>query len=281
MPKKVDFSKLFADTKAIPDDFVVKVGDAEYTMADIREYDKQRGGEVQAALESEQEQLKKDKAALQTASERVAKTYIELEAEKQRLVGAKPADATGGDPLAAYEADQVFAPVVKQLRKVEAEHSAALKAIDDKMKKIVESVGQMGVTYMGDKATRDFADIMAQEDPVRPKDLNLDALYKIAVEQRIYDRNNLPDIRKTYDNLTRDARHQHELKAAEARGRESLAREQQEAAMLPMPSGVHPSARQGAEMPKNLNDAFGKAGQDRELWKAVNQPTLIGGGSIQ
>ena len=279
--KKLDFATLFKDTKAFPDDFVIKLGDNDVTMGDLRAYDVERGGELQAELQRQQAQLAEDQRKLQTASERVAKTFIDLEREKASLASnGGTHQPSAADPMAAYENDQVFGPMLKYVRSVESTISSNLKQQNEKLETLVKSIGQMGVTYMGDKAASDFKAIMQRDDPVRPANLTLDTLYKLAVEGRHLDRNNLPDLNAAYDTLTRDARHKHELEQARADERTKIERERQEAAMLPMPSigGNRPPAE---AQPVNLNDAINKASQDRELWKTINTPQLIGGGSMQ
>lgn len=281
--KKVDFAKLFADRNALADDTVVKLGDAEVTIGDLRAYDEARGGELAAELKRQQDQLKTDQAKLNAASENVAKLYIELEAARKQLPTGTPATTAVTDPYANYESDQVFGPLVKALRSEQSSHKSALEALTANVDKIAKSVAAMGTTYMGDKAARDFADLMAKDDPVRPKDLSLDSLYRTAMERRILDSNNLPDIKRTYNELTRDARHAHELEQARADERAKVAREAAEGAMLPRP-GTGPFGPRPAtgEAPKNLNDAFAKASNDRELWQQVsNASSPILGGSFQ
>lgn len=280
MSKKLDFARLFADPKNA--ELSVKLGDAEFTIADLVEYDKQRGGEVMAEIKRQQADLEKQRNELATASTKVAETYVELEAEKRKLASQRPTNTTVEDPLAAYERDEVLGPVVKSLRTQQSNLEKLQADLSTKLDAINKNLGAQGVALVTSKAARDFADIMQQEDPVRPKDLSLEALHKIAVERRMYDRSNMPDIKAAYNELTRDARHAHELEAAREDERNKIAAEQAEAAMLPIP-GIHNARQQqGAEPPaKNLNDAFAKARVDKDMWKEVNTATLVGGGGIQ
>jgi hypothetical protein len=284
MTKKFDLAKLFSDPNAVPDDFEIKLGDAVVTMGDIRAYDAQRGGDVLAEVKRQQAALASEKAELQKASERVADTYVKLEAEKLRLAGVAPTTVTTtNDPLAAYEKDPVFGPVMQHMKSRETALEAATKALDAKLDAVNKLVGQVGMSVTNEKATRDFREIMSGDDPVRPTDISLDSLYKLAVERNIRDRAGLPDIKTAYNELTRDARHKHELEQARADERTKIETERAEAAMLPMP-GIGPNGRRGAsaEPPaKNLNDAFSKAGNDREMWKEISTANLIGGGAIQ
>jgi hypothetical protein len=279
---KIDFAKLFADPNTVSDDVVIKLGDAEFTMADIRAYDAQRGGEILAEVKRQQAQLATERGELQKANEAVANTFIALEAEKKRLATTTPSATTVVDPLANYESDAVFGPVVKELRAVTARQTETQKAIDARLEQLNKLVGQVGVSVTNEKASRDFREIMAGDDPVRPVDLSIDNLYKLAVERNIRDRAGLPDIKTAYNELTRDARHKQELAQARADERTKIETERAEAAMLPMP-GLGGGGRQPNATPpaRNMSDAFSKAAGDKDMWKEVHTATLIGGGAIQ
>ncbi len=272
----VDFKKLFADTTKYPDTIQLQLGDATVSLGDLRQYDASAGGALQAELKLQQDALAADRLKLEKAGEQVAQTYLALEAEKARLAGAQPPPAASTDPLARYEADEVFRPVVTHMRGIEAQNKAALEAVTSKLDQVVKSIAQMGTTYMGDKARMDFSAIPT-DDPVRPKDLTLDSLYKFAVERQVYDRNNLPDLREAYNRLTADARHTYDIAAAEQRGRDAATLEAREGAMLPRPSSGLPALPEGMKPPINIGDAFGKAASDKDLWKQINMAT----GSLQ
>lgn len=279
-----DFTRLMKDEKAFGDDLMIRVGDSDVPLGDLRAYNEQTGGDLAAELDRRAQALAVDQGKVQQASEAVAKLYTDLEAQKAAFAQERTHQplAPGSDPLAAYEADPVFGPVMKQLKTVESGYKSEFGEMSKKLDQVVRSIAQMGTTYMGDKATKDFSDIMSKDDPVRPKDLNLDSLYKFAVEQRVYDRNNLPDLKTAYERLTAPQRHTYEVQQAEQRGREAMQREINEGAMLPRPVSGLPPLPEGFKPPRNLNDAMSRAGQDRDLFKEImNASTPILGGSIQ
>lgn len=264
-----DFKKLFADKAKYPDTLEIQVGEATVSLADLREYDASVGGELQKQMKA----LQDDRAKLETASQRVAQTYIDLEAQRRTLEATPAALPTNADPLAKYEADEVFRPVVQHMRGIESKQQAALDKVTQQLDQVVKSIAQMGTTYMGDKARMDYSAIPA-DDPVRPKDLSLDALYKFAVEQRVYDQNNLPDLRTAYKKLTADARAIHNVEEARRDERAKVLQELQEGAMLPRPTSGMPALPEGMKPPLNMQDAFSKAGQDKDMWKQINNAVV-------
>lgn len=268
----VDFKKLFADKAAYGDDLKITLANGnELTLGDLRAYNAQTGGELQKELDRQKADLDNRAQTLKKAEEKTANLFIELESQRKALEasnggnGGKP---TPADPLERYERDEVFGPVVKSMREQNATLSTKLDEVTKNLDKVVKSVASMGTTYMGDKARNDFAALPA-DDPVRPKDLSLDSLYKFAVERRIYDSNNIPDVKEAYATLTRDARHKHEVAEAEKRGREARDREIAEGAMLPRPVSGLPPLPEGVKPPINMADAFAKAGTDKDMWRGI------------
>jgi hypothetical protein len=278
---KVDLKALFNDPKLVPDDFKVTLPNgAEVTMHDLRLYDSMRGGELQADLVKAQEELKAGQAQLRQSSEQVAKMFVDLQAKEAALAAAPPAAGpASADPMAAYNNDQLFGPVMTRINGIETKFDTALKTLTDKLTQSVNAIGQMGQTYMGERAMATYKDIMARQEPegIRPRDLSLDGLFKYTVDNRIYDRNNLPDLNAAYERMTQPARHAHELKQAEERGVAAERQRVQDQAMLPRPSIGGPKPPEGVEVARNLNDAINRAANDTDLWKQINSTP----GSVQ
>jgi hypothetical protein len=263
----IDFKKIFANRDKYPDTMKFTLGDgAEVSLADLREYDASVGGDLRKELDRQRLELDADRTKVTEAGNRVAQMYVDLEAQRRALPVATTPNA---DPLAKYAEDEVFRPVVQHMRQIEEGYKGELKSVTEKLDQVVRSISQMGATYMGDKALNEFSSLPAN-DPVRPPNLTLDSLYKYAVEQGVYDRNKLPDLREAYNKLTSDARHKHEITAAEQRGREAERQDRAENAMLPRPNGGMPALPEGFKPPINMQDAFARAATDKDLWKQIN-----------
>jgi len=267
---KPNFKQLFADRTKYSDDIKFTLGDAEVTLGDLRAYDSEVGGELQKQLKD----LEARESKLQAASENVAKMWIDIEAQRKQLDGTNKGTPGNDDPLAKYSKDEVFGPVVGYMRNVEEGYKKQLGDLSGKLDSLTKSIAQMGATYMGDRASQDFSAI-PEDDPVRPKDLTMDKLYKFAVENRIYDRNNLPDMKDAYKRLTSDARHAYELEQARAEERRKVQEELAEGAMLPRPMSGLPALPEGMKPAANLQEAFSKAATDRDMWKQVLSTTSL------
>lgn len=266
-----DFKKLFADTNKYPDTMTFKIGDAEVSLGDMRQYDALYDGALKTELQKQQAALEADKGKVNEASNKVAKMFVDLQ-QKEALLQEKMKQTQpqpNADPLAQYADDPVFKPVVSRMSAIEQKLQDSLKAVDDKLQQLTQATAQMGTTMLGEKARIDFS-ALPTDDPDRPKDLTLDSLYKLAVEQRIYDGNNLPDLRAAYDRLTAPARQARQIKEAEQKGREAAMREIQEGAMLPRPVSGLPPLPEGYKPPVSMEDAFRQAGSDRDMWKQIN-----------
>jgi len=268
-----DFKKIFADKTKYPDTMKLVLGDGvEVTLAELRDYDASVGQALSKELETQRKALEVEQTKVATATQNVAQMWANLEEQRKALAAQMSQNTpqpTSNNPLQKYEEDDVFRPVMQHIHGIESKTETALKDVTSKLDQVVKSIAQMGSTYMGDKARMDFNSLPA-DDPVRPKDLNLDTLYKFAVERSIYDRNNLPDLREAYSRLTADARHQHELAEARKDERNKVESEIREGAMLPRPVSGLPPVPEGFKPPINMADAFSRAGSDRELWKNIN-----------
>lgn len=279
---KIDIKTLFSDTKKFPDSYVIKLdNDAEIDLGTLRAFDASRGGEVQADLSRQQKALEAERKKLEQSATQVAQLYVNLEDKAQKLAATPSASAATADPLADYEADPNWAPVIKAIRTQQSHVDAITTKFDDTVKKLVDSIGKMGLTYVNDRGRSQFNEIVARKDPYTPKDLSYDALYKFAIDNRKLDASGMPDLHKAYDDMTSQARFDHAVKEAEKRGAESKEREIRESAMLPSPGAGGRQPVAGAEVVnvKNIDDAFKQAAGDKSLWRTIaelnNNPAAL------
>jgi hypothetical protein len=271
-----DLSSVLKDKTKFADDLEVQVGDQKVTLGDVRAWDLANAGAVQRSLEADRKALDVERAKVQKAADTVTQMYVQMEDERKKMLTNPPArEAKNTDPLADYDDDPVIGPLAKYLKSANQTVLDRLDKLEnEKLATINKSLVDMGTTYMTDRAAREFDELMSREDPVKPKDLSLESLYKYAVDNNIRDaRTKIPSIKNAYDQMTAPQRHEHQLKEAREQGRKDAMEESRRAAILPRPTGPVGQVGKGSaakDLPKNLDQAIAKAAEDVAIWSGGN-----------
>src|SRR5262249_33778815 len=132
MPKKtangLDIKQLFKNKKDFADDLTIDLGNgATMTLGDLRAYDVEMGGELQAQMQRDRDALEKERGKVSKAAEEVAQLYLKVEEEKKALSNHSARQRQEEDPFAALEGD----PLAKVLKGFMDEVRGDLKSTKD------------------------------------------------------------------------------------------------------------------------------------------------------
>jgi len=241
--------------KNIPDSTEVTLGDAKFTLGQLREYQKASGQDI-AKLN---EDLNKERVRAQAAEDAAIKVWQQLEA----LRGAPPTPNPA--PPQSVLDDPLFSPVTKYYDPKLASYDQRMTGYEKQVKDFQNALAQ-GVRYIVDT----FSEMRYQS---LPEDFRKDTPYEkavqLATEQKYLDRGGVPDIRKVYDAW--------EAPRAEKRARDKMRAEveaefskKQRESLLPRPGnlpGMPPP--QDANAPRNIRQAFAQAKSDPEVLEAL------------
>lgn len=262
----VDFKKLLTDKKAFPDDFKITLADGgEVSLSDLRAYNDSVGGELQKELERQRKELAAERTKIDKASSEIANMYVELERERAAL--PKVNSNRVEDPLDQYRDD----PIAQQLKAFRDDIRNQLTELKDKeLKSLKQSIAEMGVTYLNDRARGEFAEI--SKDPDFSDDLTLEGLYKHAVDRGWKEKNGVPNLKRAYEDVIGPKRVERQIKEAKETAIREYEERKKAEALLPRPagSGLRTGLPEGVKAPKNLNDAINLAAQDASIWVGQN-----------
>lgn len=268
MPVPIDFKKLFRDTTKYPDNFKLKIGDDEVELGVLRTWNAENGNELVKELETQRAQLAGEADKIDKARREVANLYLDVE-EKRKIyeaAGGKPNGSAPPDPYAEFEADPIAGGLAKLVREQAIRHESELKAIKAQNQQLLDGIGKMGLTYMGDRTRSDYGTLASDPD-FDPKDgaLAYEKLYEHAVKNKFTDPAGIPDVKKAYKDVTQDKRVARLVKEAEDRGEKRAAENARMNVVLPKPSGARPA---GLPVPdfKDLDGALAAASQDKSIW---------------
>jgi hypothetical protein len=275
--KKPEFDPalVLKDRKNFPDDLEIPLGNgAVMTLGAFREYDTATQGSVQAELEKGRKALDAERQKVEAASNSVAQMYVELQKQQATLEAQPPAARPPAKVDAldeVLETDPVYTRLRKDMAQWESKFGALDKKIDDGFGRINSTLNEVGSTYLTERYQRDYDDIMATQDEARPKDLSLEQLYRYASDGGFKKRNGIIDMRRAYDQMTQPKRTELAIAKARDEGRAEAIKERDRNAMLPKPGYGPPipgldKIIGGQQAPKNLEEAFAAAANDREMW---------------
>jgi hypothetical protein len=253
----MSWKQVLDDKSKYPDDLKLNINGLEVSVGDLRAANAQR----EAALK-ERETLADQKInEAATFYSDLVKQQDELAKKQSTAQASVTQPAAGGQGLTweQLKADPLFKPVAQQLEDAQKAAVEAKKLAEEQAKQY-----QQGYAWALNHAwKRDFESI-GERDP----NIDLKAVLKFAVDEKVTDEAGVPDVRKAYDRMTAGKRQE----AAIAKAREEGLREGQQKALLasiPKPglSGLR-SAPETGQAPKaygSLDEALAAAKQDPDL----------------
>lgn len=267
MPAPLDFKKLFKDTEKYPDTMEIQMGDQKMNLGVLRAWNTEHEGELVQELESRRKALQADSHKVDQARQEVANMYLDLEEQRRKLAASpEPKSGKEADPLAEYEQDPIAGGLAKLVREQNQNYMAELKAIREENKKLIASQEKMGLAYMGDRARQDYASLAKEPDfDLKDSSLDINNLWKTALDNGYKDHAGIPDIKKAFKTLTEEKRTARLIKEAEERGRAAAADEARMSAMMPRPSNGRPVGEQ-APAYKDIDGALNAALNDKNIW---------------
>ena len=279
---KFDPASVLKNVKEYPDETEITLPNgAIMSLGDLREYDRATAGSVQLELEKGRKELATRERKVQEETNNLANLYVKvendkaaIEEQKRSLARANPG-AQRDELESLLESDPVYARLSKQIASMQDSLGNVTKSLDEKLGKITGAMNEVGQTYLSERYEKEFNDLLSKDDPVRPKDLDLQAVYKYASDNGIKRKNGIIDIPRAYDQMTAAARTKYEVNQAYEKGKKEGSTERNVEAMLPRP-GFGPEIPgldnliRGKAVPKNLNEAFAAAAHD---------PSMFGGGA--
>lgn len=261
------------DNPEYKDDMVISLaGGQTVPLGDIRNLTKANQkllADREANVMAQEAQLKKNLETLQLAQAETAKLYTDLQNQKV----TKKADPVD-DPFESMERDPILGPLAKAIR----QQSAAMEEFKTKaLQPLVKAQQDMAAAYVSNR----IEDLYDQVVPAAKKEkLTLEAVLKVANDNKYTDRYGVPDIRRAYQHISTKPITQDDLdaqlKAAEEKGR----KEATDAARLRVPrpgigsvSGRPESAFKPTKL-TSVGDALGEAlaaaAKDADIWANVD-----------
>jgi len=278
MPTAQDTLKaVIADAIKFPDNFVVTLADGTtLTLGDLRGFTKTEQSAIakrEKAITDAQQDLQDKLQTLSLAQQETARMYADLQEQQDKLKGApaKPDD----DPLASKENDPILGDIVKSIRR----QQAAMVELNDKvLKPIAESVRAMAKAYVTDTLSATYERIIPAD---KQTDFPLEKLLKHANDGNYRTATGIPDIRKSFLEMTTkpitQADLEKQLKDAEAKGRKDATEEAR--LRVPRP-GLTAGPRAAGDQPFKpkattsvsaaLDEAFEAAAKDASIWAPVD-----------
>jgi hypothetical protein len=277
------------DNNNIKNDLVIQIGDQSLTVGELRAMDAETDGASTKELETREGNLVRAQAHLAETLQTVAeKTGIPLEKLLTGEIEVTPAGGGGGkggddDPEAALS--DIDPKVLKALEKKFGAGSVATEVAAMK-KELADTKKALGIALkinMDDHYASQWeklsANIPKGDDGKPLVNLDLSAALKYADDNGLKDRTGRYNLSKAFNDLTIEARHQREIKAAEERGKK-LGQDLTVAASVQKPGGIHPAA---AKAPvddkgrvKSLDAVMQDALQDTEIQRMIAGVPQVG-----
>jgi hypothetical protein len=240
------------DNKNLGNDLVIQIGEHSLTVGELRAMDAETDGASTKELETREGNLVRAQAHLAETLQTVAeKTGIPLEKLLTgEIEGVTPAGGGGGrggdDDLEAALSD-IDPKVLKALEKKFGAGSVATEVANMK-KELADTKKALGIAlkinmddYYAQQWKELSTDIPKGDDGKPLVNLDLSAALKYADDNGLKDRTGRYNLQKAFNDMTIEARHQRELKAAEERGKK-LGQDLTVAASVQKPGGIHPAA---------------------------------------
>lgn len=271
-PKVDEIKKLFRDKKTYGDDLVLDLGNgATMTLGDLRAYDDELEGGLQAEMKRQKDDLEQERGKVKKAAEEVANLYLAVEAREKEL-GKGPAKGREEDPFAELQSD----PLAKVLKGFMDEVRGELKSTKGELEKVSKNLTQAGRTYMNDLVRGQYEGL--RKDPDFSDEITLDGVFDYAVKRGLKREDGIPDVKEAYDRMVQPKRTERLVKEAEARGRKAAEEEQRRAAFMPPPGAVNSSiisprdrmAGDPKQPPKTIREAVARAATDPTIFGFKN-----------
>lgn len=288
---KVDIKNLFSDKKGFPDEMEITLGNgATVTLADLRAYNTQTGGQLEAEFKTKQKGLAAEQARVQAATERLAHIITELQQgrlpEDAAELGIKlPARSSKKDDRASAADDDILNdPYLKPLlTRLDQLQTAMTDLREKELNPLKKSVGQASLSFINREAQRMYEglplDQLKDENGSIPEDLSLSNLLKYAVENNRLTQDRLPDVKKAFNDIAGDRLVERRMKEAEERGYKKRDAELASQA-FPVPGAGHPGSLNAPKGPKPIDtkgkraeqimsEALGQAAKDTDMWRGI------------
>lgn len=282
-----NWKDIFADKKNYKDDMVIKMGEDEYTLGDLRSFNDDSQGALAQQMDSRKQALDQREVQLNNAQNEVANLFtalsevtgMSLEEMQATARGGKKtttnkatnAAASAADALANLdESDPVVGPLVKAIKAMQTnqpDNSQFVRELAD----VKKALGIALKVNLDDHYTREFKEHAPKFVPEKmQKEIDLPKVLDYAKNNNMLDTSGRFNVQRALDDMTRDARHAGELEAAEQRGRDK-AKEELALANIQPPghgrAGLVTSPKNSDGHTKTIEQVLADAAQDPAIWK--------------
>lgn len=273
MPSKL---RTLIQDKSIADNVVITLpGGEQLTLGQIRameaedqkEFVKQQQElqKQQAEIKAKMDQYIKDQANLKAAQQKTAELFASL--QTQSAANSAQPTPTDQDPLAIYENDPAWGPVIKAIRAQNAKMEELYKT---HLPKIENTFKQIAKGYIDDRVADSLERI-----PNRDQKISDEAIISHALQNNFMTRTGIPDVRKAYKDMTAQAERDAEI----AKAREQAKRDAYKELGIEVGEDgkpiTQPTPRPGFQVTspqptntsfKTLDAALAAAAKDAEIW---------------
>ena len=286
----LDWKKLFSDKATYPDTTIIKIGDQDVTIGDLRQHNEASNGETLKTLTDRDTELKTREEKTARAQQRLA----DIMEAVAKTTGLSFDQIIAGDSAAAvraaaaireqaaregihktgageveWESDPIYAPVDKRLKPIEATQSQIQGAL------------RAGLTVMQNDRTRLDWIQFRLDHPDLAKGLKYEDAVKLAVDKGYKDDVGFPDVGKALTEMAAPGVSKSERDAEYKRGREEGAAEARRELMgstgLPAGGGTAgmellPAPDKNAGKVASIAEQLNKAMTDPDILRGITGP---------
>lgn len=249
-----ELNDLIRDKQKYPDNLEIPVGEAKFTLGQLRAHQEATGQSVQQQLA----EIEKERAALGKAQEQVVELWTKVQAERTTVP-----EKTAPQATTDWRTDPFFAPLAKDYGNVEGQ----LKVLNDNYGKVQQAMAA-AVKYVADRFIeneyRSLPEDFRKETP-------LDKAVREAQEKKYFDQGGVPAVSRVYEEWARPRTEDRIRKEAYDKARADVERESAAAKVVSMKPGFVGASPGGEGKPpsKDFSEALSKAFQDPEILAGI------------